>query len=68
MQKRPSAFPNDIPVLVDFTHMAGPMALNQQISILKQPCEGGVGAQLPSMDHRPLIINQVGRLASGLMD
>ena len=62
---------NDVPVRVNFRHIAAPnieafasIGESQQISILKQPCEQGISIQLPLMNHPSLIINQVNRLAS----
>ena len=62
---------NDVPVRVNFPHIAAPniaalasIGESQQISILKQPCEQGLSIQLPLVNHPPLIINQVNRLAS----
>ena len=62
---------NDVPVRVNFPHIAAPniaalasIGESQQISILKQPCEQGLSIQLPLVNHPSLIINQVNRLAS----
>ena len=66
MQTRLSAFPNGVPVPVNFPHR-GVLALwgkNQQISILKQPGELGLISHLPPVHLPPLIINQVNRLAA----
>ena len=62
---------NDVPVRVNFRHIAAPniealasIGESQQISILKQPCKQGLSIQLPLVNYPSLIINQVNRLAS----